>query len=221
MKWVFLLLTIVHASMQLRIRKIIEESVISHVYVTQVGAMCDLVASRLAYTGLEFHHQHDCTKANITSKYGTTLTDLYATFGRIDNYPTVIRTTKRDMDRKKVWCLSDCHIRVLLGNTIRGWVNEHSPIISLNTCWKYRRTSGVGCLPVSNVTVGTFEMDDTAVGRCFLCLREYDRMLEQYQQMNTEYIHLEANLYREIALVWRFQMPSIIAAIIKTPVIKF
>ena len=64
-------------------------------------------------------------------------------------------------------------------------------------------------------------MNEEAFEPCLTCLGESDAAADEYNRFKTEFIQYEASLSREIALVWRFQMPAWLEKKVLNSVIKY
>tara|TARA_B100000795_G_scaffold98787_1_gene72563 strand:+ start:8810 stop:9454 length:645 start_codon:yes stop_codon:yes gene_type:complete len=213
--WRFILIfAFVHANMQSTILRTIEESVISHSYIQDAEYMCELVTSRLAYYGVDLDNKNDCLNAEIKSKYGKTIQYLYDKFNETDS--NVLKTEYVKVRRKRKECVVYCPMEMLLGTYIEKWVHKQIPEVEINPCLKKR---SINCSPISNITLGHFELQP--FNECYNCLDEYEVVAHEYNSFYIEFKQLEANLNREIVLVWRLQMPGILAKKVNTPIIKF
>jgi len=202
--------------MQSNIIHTIKESVIpdSYVRIKNAESLCDLITSRLAYYGIELKNKKDCLDAQITSKYGNTIQQLYSKFNATDS--NILKTENIRVKRKRKECVVKCPIEQLLGTYIEKWVHNQIPMIKTNTCFKNKVKD---CEPIENMTLGDFQVEP--FDECYNCFDEYELVAQEYYFFYVEFKNLEANLNREIVLVWRFQMPGILAQKVKTPIIKF
>jgi hypothetical protein len=215
--WRFILLfAFVHANMQSTIIRTIEESVIpnSYIRIKNPEALCDLITSRLAYYGIELKNKKDCLDAQITSKYGNTIQQLYNKFNQTDS--NILKTQNIKVKRKRKECVVKCPIEQLLGTYLEKWVDNQIPNIKMNTCFKNKVKD---CEAMENITLGDFQLEP--FDECYNCLDEYEVVAHEYNSFYIEFKQLEANLNREIVLVWRLQMPGILAKKVNTPIIKF
>jgi len=210
----FLVIALAYADMQNAILHTIEESVLSHTYVQDAEYMCDLLTSRLAYYGVDLDNKNDCLDVQISSTYGNTIQQLYDKFKETDS--NVLKTEHFKVRKKRRECVVYCPIETLLGTYIEKWVYKQIPEINLNSCFQIRQ---IDCEPMTNITLGDFQLQP--FDECYNCLDEYDDMANEYNSFYVEFKQLKANLNREIVLVWRFQMPNILAKKVKTPIIKF
>ena len=210
----FVIFVSAYATMQSTIRRTIEQSVISHSYIQDAEYMCELVTSRLAYYGVDLDNKNDCLDVEIISKYGKTIQRLYDKFNETDS--NVLKTEYVKVRIKRKECVVYCPMEMLLGTYIEKWVHKQIPEVEINPCLKKR---AIDCSPISNITLGHFELQPFE--ECINCLDEYEIVVALYNSFYIEFKQLKANLNREIVLVWKFQMPKILEQKVKTPIIKF
>tara|TARA_B100000780_G_C21119261_1_gene453198 strand:+ start:1420 stop:2049 length:630 start_codon:yes stop_codon:yes gene_type:complete len=203
---IFLLFCIVNAS----ILQTIKNSVHSHAYLRDVDAICEVVTHRLAINGVYIRHKKDCTHANITSSMATTLHELYQKFENTDM--NKLKTQYYLLKKKHIECQRKCVIEMLFDGPIEYWVNDHIPVVNFDDCW-----------PTCdfNITIGSLEINQLAYEPCLDCLASADITVQQYNNFRVKFIQYEATLSKEIAMVWRFQMPGILEKKAGNAMIKY
>ena len=210
----FILFGIANASLRQSIehsvRQTIENSVHSHAYLRDVNAMCEVVTHRLSINGIYIRSRTDCTHADITSTMATTLDELYNNFEKTDL--NRLKTQFYIQQKKYTECQRLCHIEKLFDGPIEYWVHDHIPDVNFDKCWPKCDF---------NITIGSLQMNELAFQPCFDCLASADTVVNQYNKFRVEFIQYEALLSKEIALVWRFQMPEILANKSKSAIIKY
>tara|TARA_B110001450_G_scaffold243496_1_gene254785 strand:- start:2677 stop:3303 length:627 start_codon:yes stop_codon:yes gene_type:complete len=179
--------------------QMIENSVHSHAYLRDVDAICEVVLHRLSLVGVYIRDKRDCTHANITSTMATTLQELYQKFDNADT--NNIKTQYFLQKKKHVECQRKCAVEMLFDGPIEYWVYDHIPDVNFDDCWPKCNL---------NVTIGPLEINELAYQPCLDCLAEADTVVRQYNDFRINFIQYEAALSKEIAMVWRFQMPTIL-----------
>ena len=175
MRRLILLFAIVHANMQSNIIRTIEESVIpnSYIRIKNAESLCDLITSRLAYYGIKLDIKQDCLDAQITSKYGNTIQELYSKFNQTDS--NILKTENINARRTRKDCVMKCPIEQLLGTYIEKWVNSQIPNIKINTCFKNKLRD---CEPMASIALGDFQVKP--FDECYKCLDEYDIVAQDF-----------------------------------------
>lgn len=203
-----------------RVVRRIEQCVHSHAYVPDVDAMCHVVLERMKFKGIFLASPSLCTNASIVSDYGATLSELYGMYDKIDSKH--LKTHMAELNIQTIECRKTCQFTLLFGNSIERWVDKHAPIPVPAKCYPYPGSlKGTQCIPFVNVTLGNFELTRDAWSVCVDCLEQYDERVRVYNNFRLEYLRFPAILTREIALVWRRQMPTALAAAANSAIIKY
>lgn len=207
-------------SLENTVMRTIENSVHSHAYLRNVHAMCEVVTHRLTINGIYVLNQTDCTHADINSTMATTLDGLYKNFDKIDL--NILKTRFYLIQKRYTTCQRECVVEKLFNGPIKYWVHDNIPLVK----WVQHGqmdNSFYNCWPNCNfnVTLGPLIMNEPAFEPCFVCLAAADKEVDQYNKFRVEFIQYEALLSREIALVWRFQMPDILRRKSSSAVIKY
>jgi hypothetical protein len=199
----------------------IKDCVHSHAYLPDVDAMCHVVLERLKHKGIFFDSPSLCTNATIQSEYGTTLSEVYAQYERFDT--NKLKTHFASIRSFK--CTTECQYTLLFDSSIERWVDKHAPIPIPDDCYpnpvRYHNSVLEVCVPFKNITVGDFKLNRESFDNCLQCLQHYDQLIEDYNKFRTEFIQFPATLTREIAQVWRHQMPEALANVASDAIIKY
>ena len=206
----FLFLFILVIAANASVRQTIENSVHSHAYLRNVDAICDVVIHRLAINGIYLPKKTDCTHANITSTMAPTLNELYDNFEKTEVLNLKAQLTL--LLEKHTECRRKCIPQILFNGPIKYWVERHIPDVNFDDCWPECDF---------DIQLGSLEMNEEAFEPCLTCLGESDAAADEYNRFKTEFIQYEASLSREIALVWRFQMPAWLEKKVLNSVIKY
>jgi len=204
--FLFILFVAVNAS----VRQTIKNSVHSHAYLRNVDAICEVVMHRLAINGIYLKKKTDCTHVNITSTMASTLDELYDNFEKTDVHN--LKTQLALLLEKHTECRRKCNIELLFDGPIKYWVERHIVPVNFDDCWPECDF---------DIPIGSLEMNEEAFEPCLTCLGESDAAAAEYNRFKTEFIQYEALLSKEIALVWRFQMPEILEKKASSSIIKY
>lgn len=218
----FLFLTLANA-VNMRLVSRIKDCVHSHAYLPDVDAMCHVVLERLKYKGIFFTGPNLCTNAAIQSEYGSTLTELYNQYERLDSKQ--LKMHLANIRSKSFECIKQCEYTLLFDGSIEDWVDKNAPIPVPDECYpnpvRFPHAVLQECIPFKNITVGDFELNHEAFEGCLQCLHHYDQLAEDYNEFRLDFIRFPAILTREIALVWRHQMPLALAKVASDAIIKY
>jgi len=224
MIFIYILFIIVNISAQMTlentIRQIIQNSVHSHAYLRNVHAICEVVTHRLSTKGIYVLNRTDCTHANIESSMATTLNGLYKNFDNIDL--NTLKSRFYLLQKRYTECQRLCPVEKLFDGSPEYWVYDNIPEVY----WVYDGqldNKFYNCWPNCdfNITIGPLKMNELAYEPCFDCLAYADIEIGQYNEFRVHFIQYEALLSKEIALVWRFQMPAILRNKSSSAIIKY
>ena len=189
---------------------IIQNSVHSHAYLRDVNAICEVVVHRLSTRGIYLRDMKDCTHAPINSTLASTLDELYHQFEKTDiNH---LKTEYYLQRKKHIDCQRKCPVELLFDGPIEYWVYDHIPNVQFDDCWPKCNF---------NVTIGALDINELAYEPCLQCLGEADSAVRNYNKFRVGFIQFESTLSREIALVWRHQMPKILQEKSKSAILKY
>lgn len=183
--------------------------------------MCHVVLERLKYSGVFFKSPSMCTNATIDSEYGTTLRELYEQYEKLDNKQLKIHFVNLHMHASE--CKQTCQYLLLFDGSIQKWVDKNTPELIADKCYPYPYplSEKMTCLPFVNITVGGFELNHRAYDPCLQCLDKYDQKVDEYNKFRRDFIQFPAILSREVAVVWRLQMPTQLAIVANSALLKY
>lgn len=204
----------------LRILRRIEQCVHSYAYVPDVDAMCHVVIERMKFKGIFLDSPSLCTNASIVSEHGSTLSELYSMYDKLDSKH--LKTHLAELNIQSFECKRTCQFTLLFDGSIQRWVDKHAPVPMPADCYPYPGSlNGPPCVPFVNITLGDFALSHDAFQVCMDCLHDYDERVRIYNNFRLDFIRFPAMLTREIALVWRHQMPTILANAAASVIIKY
>ena len=150
----------------------------------------------------------------------TTLDGLYKNFDKTDL--NILKTRFYFIQKKYTECQRVCVVKKLFDGPIQFWIHDVIPKIEwvqdgqmdnrFYNCWPNCNF---------NITIDPLTMNEPAFEPCFDCLSTADIEVDQYNKFRVDFIQYEALLSKEIALVWRFQMPDILRSKSSLAVIKY
>lgn len=196
-----------------KILETITDNMNDHSMLLNGTAMCSVIRHRLHEHGIILDSVKSCLDSEIISEYGSKLSDIYSFFDRGESRHLKL-AEDIEFEKHKVVEL-ECPFELFFLHGIEAWALYNAPDIVLEPCYTNKilyRTGELDCFPVRNETRLTFGFEILPTTDCEQALEDLASQflnVEEEQRLQRE---LPVSLSLELAMIWRYQMPNILAS---------
>ena len=215
----FVLCSLCQASLSILDR--IRESIHDHSHIQNITSLCEVIRERLLKHGVVMSSISGCESESVDSEYGSTLSEVYSNFARID--PKFLREKEYDVVASRYNVSKWCAPEMFFPFGVDKWALKNVPELSFEFCYidPHVRTRAPDCIPFKNdtVTTGDFSIEPTEPCEYSLELLNTRHLLVEEEHILQR--NLPVLLPMDIASIWRHQMPEKLMASAHVIELKF
>ena len=199
----------------------IRESVHDHSHIQNITSLCEVIRERLLKHGVVMSSISDCESESVDSEYGSTLSEVYSNFARID--PKYLREKEYDVVTSRYNVSKWCAIDMFFPFGIDKWALKNVPTLTFEKCFTdpYARTRPSDCIPLKNETTTSGDFSIASTEPCEYSLELLNKRHLLVEEEHILQRNLPVLLPMDIATIWRYQMPEKLMASAHVIELKF